>query len=69
MANAGFEKSKRDRSEKTAEVMVLEARAVLAAYLPPDSGITAKECVSELLAIFEDPDHPWFETQELNRPS
>jgi hypothetical protein len=50
-----------DRSEKSAEVMVLEARAVLAAYLPPDSGISPKEVVSELLAIFEDPEHPWFE--------
>jgi hypothetical protein len=41
--------------------MVLEARAVLAAYLPPGSGISPKEVVSELLAIFEDSEHPWFE--------
>jgi hypothetical protein len=53
-------RSKRERSEKDAQVMVLEARAVLAAYLPPDSGITSTECIGELLAIFEDPTHPWF---------
>jgi hypothetical protein len=60
MRHDDVERSKQDRSEKNAEVMVLEARAVLAAYLPPDSGITPTECLSELLAIFEDPAHPWF---------
>jgi hypothetical protein len=54
-------RSKRDRAEKSADAMVLEARSVLAAYLPPESGIKPEEVIAELLAILENPEQPWFD--------
>jgi hypothetical protein len=40
----------------SAETIIVEAQRILARYLPPDSTMTAEQCISELLAVLDGPE-------------
>lgn len=40
----------------TAEDLVIEARAILAAYLPPDSDMAPADVLDQMLELFDSPD-------------
>lgn len=51
-----LEKSLFENRRKSAPELIRECQAVLAEYLPPDSGITAEEALNRLLGILDGPE-------------
>lgn len=44
------------QAPKAAGDIVVDVWAILAKYLPPDSGITPEDCISELLELIDRPE-------------
>lgn len=43
-------------SGKSADDLIRECQAIVARFLPPDSGITREECLDRLLEVLDGPD-------------
>ena len=54
---------------QTAEEIVVEAQKMIQRYLPPDSGISAKDALSEIIGLLDTPQaRRIFEEVEARRP-